>query len=115
MTYEEFKEKYEISESYIKSSRWSMGGSWGSYTGSTGTIEPDPQPQNFTEFDELIEKIAPDISFMKYKKIYATCVNVQSTSESDYYGGREYFGYYECDLYRLYEILDEMGALKEED
>lgn len=114
MNYEEFKEKYDLENNSIKSSSWSMGGSWASYTGATGTIEPEPQPQNFNEFDELIEKIVPDISFMKYKKIYAACVRVESKSENDYYGGCEYYGYYECDLYRLYESLDEMGLLEEE-
>ena len=70
---------------------------------------------NFDEFDELIEKICPTITFLQYKKLYKNCVRMEERDNSDYYSStRE--AYWRCDLKELWNMLDEMGLnpVKEE-
>lgn len=94
----------------LKSERWSLGGTWGNYRGDTGTIEPS-DPKEFTEFDELLERICPDITFLQYKKLQKACVVYKTDYERDYYGGREEFGWWECDIKTLYDKLIELNVL----
>lgn len=96
----------------LKSERWSLGGSYGSYNGKVTSISADPQPVSFKEFDELLFKVCPNISFLAYKKLYNETVKIQQDKEDDFYGGSETKAYYECDLKKLYEILREMEILK---
>lgn len=99
---------------YLDSSTWSLGGeAWG-WDGGKHTISPD-EPCNFDEFDELIEKICPTITFLQYKKLYKNCVRMEERDNSDYYSStRE--AYWRCDLKELWDMLDEMGLnpIKEE-
>lgn len=94
-------------ESVLKSRRWSRGSVSCYDSSSVHSTPPDPQPE-FIEFDELIEKLYPDIKFMEYKKIYRETVKVEESSESDYYGGHSDYGWYECDLKKLYSYLTKM-------
>lgn len=89
----------------LKSSRWSTGGSWKNCWGNSGTVDADDTPLSFEEFDKLLEKICPSISFLLYKKIYAECVSIVDYGESDYYGGYRNFQQFQCDLKKLYGLL----------
>ena len=95
----------------MRSERWTTGGSWGSWTGESGTISPEPQPTVFQEFDDLIESLCPNITYLQYKKLYGQCVTIEEESESDYYGGTQYYSYFECDLKKLYEMMVEMNLI----
>lgn len=97
---------------YLDSSTWCLGGeAWG-WDGGMHYIGSE-SPCNFDEFDELIEKICPTITFLQYKKLYANCVNVEERSNSDYYSNtREAF--YRCDLEKLYNMLNDMDIYKVE-
>lgn len=99
---------------YMYSESWSAGGSWGDCWGNEGTISPD-SPLDFREFDDLLMKICPDISFMNYKKLLNECTETEKYSEYDYYGGREYRQRWKCDMKRLYELLNEMNYITNED
>ena len=96
-------------QEYVESEHWSLGGTWGSYTGASGDISPDKQPESFDEFDKLIEEICPNITFLNYKKVYSACVTVEEEEEHDYYGGCEHFAFYRCDIAKLKEKLRELN------
>lgn len=96
----------------LTSESWSAGGSWGNCWGNSGTISPDPVPQSFKEFDEMLEKLCPDISFMTYKKLYNETVTIEERSEHDYYGGTEYRHNYKCDLEKLHKLMVELNIIE---
>ena len=100
---------------YLDSDSWSLGGTYGSCWGDgLSTSYPDTPPRDFTLFDELLERICPDITFMQYKKIYRECVEVKEYSQGDYYGGCVNYAYFSCDLEQLYYMLEEMELIAEE-
>ena len=97
----------------MTSEKWCTGGTICCWDGSEYNCTPEKQPTNFIEFDKLLEKYCPDISFLKYKSIYNECVTIEDDYECDYYGGRENFNIYCCDLNRLFELLVESGYITE--
>jgi hypothetical protein len=102
------------SGNYLCSPKWSIGGAYGSCWGNgLSPVSADEPLANFEAFDELLEQIMPDITFLQYKKLYQECVTIEETSESDYYGGGVTYNYYQCDLPKLYEMLKEMQIIKD--
>ena len=96
---------------YMFSDEWLMGGSYGDCWGDTLHPLSGDEPVDFTQFDSLLEKICPDITFLQYKNIFNQCVETDSRYESDYYGGGVTYGYYKCDLEKLFKLLEERGLL----
>ncbi len=88
----------------LKSEEWSLGGTWGNYLGSTGTVGADNPIEN-TVLDELLQKLVPDISYLTYKKLVKECVTLKQKCESDYYGGSVDYAWWETDLEKLYNFL----------
>jgi len=108
--YQMFKDKYDLNDG-LESSTWCLGGKgWGWSGDNSWDISAEPQPASFREFDELIEKIMPDISFLKYKRIYGECVTTESRNGRDYYSNT-IDGYFSCNVERLYDMLVEYGEL----
>lgn len=99
-------------ERYIYSESWSQGGSWGDCWGNEGTIHAEEPPKVFKEFDELLEKICPDITFLQYKSISAECMDTEEWDEADYYGGVEYRARYRVDLKKLHDELTRRGIIE---
>lgn len=95
---------------FLKSDRWSNGGTWGNCWGGSGTILAD-SPKDFVEFDNLLKKLCPNISFLQYNRVRELCVTCESDYENDYYGGREEFSYWVCDLKILHEALTERNLI----
>lgn len=93
----------------LESSSWSLGGTWNGYDGAHGTVSPDTPPASFDEFDKLLEKICPQITFLQYKRVYKDSVTVEEYSTSDYYGGTTHHAKFVCDLKKLYEALTAIG------
>ena len=91
---------------YLRSESWSLGGTCADYTGTVRHIEAEPQ-KDYSFIDEFIEKIAPEITFIQYKKLIKECVTLEETEESDYYGGVMRYACWKTDLKRLYTILKE--------
>lgn len=96
----------------IFSEPWSLGGDWGDCWGNSGTISPDPQPKSFKEFDDLLLKVCPTISFLQYKVLYDKCVSIEEYSESDYYGGCEHFAKFKLDVKACYDWLLENNLIE---
>lgn len=103
----------KLGKDIMASERWSTGGTWCDYRGNEGNIDPDKAPESFEKFDKILETYCPDITFLKYKNIYNKCVTIEEDDECDYYGGTEYFNVYCCDLNLLYDMLTELGYIKE--
>lgn len=99
----------------MTSEEWCTGGTLCSYDGWESEVEPEKQPQSFKEFDDLLEKLCPGISFLTYKKLYNECVTIEDSYENDYYGGRRYYSIYCCNLELLYDMLKARGYLTEEE
>jgi len=97
----------------LKSERWSKGGTWVNYLGDSGTIGEDEQPE-FKELDEILTKLCPNLSFLKYKYIMANFVEIKGESESDYYGGTEYFAHYEGKINEILNYLKQNKLLENE-
>lgn len=112
-----FKEKYDIPEysEVIRSQTWSNPGSHGNCWDDEISYYGGETPlASFEEFDVLIEKINPNISFIQYKKLYNKCVSINDkvTFYQDYYGGSgESTSAYECDIKKLFSMLVEMGLI----
>jgi hypothetical protein len=112
-----FIDKYKINideDNKLKSGSWQTGGHWWSYTGATGAISGEDQPLSFDELDNLLEKIAPSISFLEYKKIMKNCVTIESDTQRDYYSEAN-ISYFECDVQKLYDILLQYNKIETEE
>ena len=97
-------------QGFLKSDRWSNGGTWGNYWGDSGSIAAET-PKEFIEFDELLEKLCPNITFLQYKRVRELCVTCESDYENDYYSGREEYSYWVCDLKQLHNALAERNLI----
>ena len=116
--YQVYCDKNQIilnNDRYLHSDSWCLGGTWGNCWGDRGTISSESSPSSFEEFDNIIEKFCPDISFMRYKKIYNQCVSTGTSSENDYYGGSSNRAYYICDMKELFNQLLELKLISEKD
>lgn len=99
---------------FLESDTWCLGGTWGNCWGDHGTVSSTPQPASFREFDELLEKVCPNITFLQYKNIHNECVTTKTTLEWDYYGGSSEYARYVCDVMKLYELLVEKKLIEPE-
>ena len=67
---------------------WSLGGTSGNcWNDEMSTISPDVEPEDDNTLDQIVEEIAPDCSFMKYKVIRGKVMTRGTTHHRDYYGG----------------------------
>jgi len=107
--YQMFKDKYKLRDT-LTSQSWCLGGVGRSYTGEEWDVNAEPQLVSFAEFDDLLEKLCPDIKFMQYKKIYNECVRINTKDGGDYYSSVE-DGYYECNNKKLFDMLNEYGLV----
>lgn len=106
-----FKPMCSRKEKVMTSDSWSGGGTSGNcWDDELHTIYPEDAP-SFKKFDDFIEKICPNITFIQYKKLYNECVSIESYPECDYYGGCETRNYYECNMVKLYEMMQEMKLI----
>lgn len=104
-----------VNKEQLLSDSWSLGGTFGNcWNDKLGTLSPE-SPKPFKEFDELLERICPNLTFLQYKKLERECTEIAEYEERDYYGGIEYRSYHKCDLRKLYNLLDEMGYINLEE
>lgn len=105
----------ELSENKIVSDRWITGGLGGGSCWDEGedrhySIKADT-PLEFNRFDELLEKLVPDLSFFKYKRLKSKCVELKSDCDDDYYGNYTNHAFWECNLKTLYDELTLMKLI----
>ena len=110
---------YEQNEFDLKicSERWSTGGTvCDCYGGHYNVREEEPlEPEDFSELNEILYRIYPNMSEKDYNWIWNTVVSEIEDSDSDYYGGVEYFSYFEVELEELFQALKERMGYNPED
>lgn len=94
---------------YLKSCTWCLGGSGHSWDGHTYSISAE-EPCEFTEFDDILMKLCPNITYLQYKKVRSACVTCETERCDDYYSETE-DGFYLCDMKVLFDMLKEMKIL----
>lgn len=94
----------------IESSTWCLGGTWGGWDGSSGTVEAT-SPIEFDQFDKILELACPNIGFLAYKRLKAQCCTTPTEYDRDYYGGSTTNMRHVCDVQKLYDGLNEMGLI----
>ena len=67
----------------MKSEEWSLGGTTRNWNGNAVELMKEEIP-DFVEFDELIERVCPNISFIQYKNVYRKCVSQKTRTDDDY-------------------------------
>lgn len=103
--------KYVTKDNILYSDSWAISGYTEGYDHNQRyPITPSEPIENFEEFDSLLEKICPEISFLVYKKLMKECVSMVEHEENDYYSRITYVRW-ECDLKKLYELLKEMEKI----
>ena len=94
---------------YLYSDTWSLGGIVYGWDGSSRIIEAET-PRDFTEFDDLLFQICPNITFLMYKKLKNETVDIEERPSMDYYTNcREAF--YRCNLQKLYDLLKKYNLI----
>ena len=68
---------------YIYSESLSLGGESGNCWEKKWSISVEEQKE-FSELDDFLIKVAPDISFLQYKRIFNHCVDKVELHEYDY-------------------------------
>ena len=110
-----FRHKIYVSDDKkLRSSRWCTGGSYGSCWSDHLSPVSGDDPLEFEELDNLLEEIAPNVTFLHYKKIRSQCVKTEESYERDYYGGGCSYLNWVCDLEKLYDLLEQQGYIVEE-
>ena len=104
---------YTNDDGMLSGESWCLGGSWGDCWGNSGSVHPSSAPEGFRELDDLLEKVAPNISFLQYKKILSECVSNEEFSEGDYYGGSTYHNKQVLNVVALYNYLLEKEIIEE--
>ena len=69
MIAEHGKSSWNVKDNFLKSNKWTLGGkSWCYGSDRTYPVSAE-EPLEFVEFDELLEDIAPTVTYLQYKKI----------------------------------------------
>ena len=109
--YDKFLEKIDCVGKETISIYWRTGGSTGKYWGGgeSRSVSGEPEPE-FDEFDEILAKVWPEISFILYKKLVRDVVKVSERTDSDYYGNHSDYSTKTVSLFELFEALQKMGV-----
>lgn len=94
----------------IRSEDWTTGGYWGNCWGDSGSVSSE-HPTEFVEFDEILEELCPNISFLQYKDLYKKVVKCKDFTDYGYYGSYTNKCYWSCNVDELKEELKNMGIL----
>jgi hypothetical protein len=100
----------EVSD--FQSDTWMTGGFYCDYNYKRTMIKPSPiiNPWRFTAFVELMERC--DVPENLFKQFWDASISIETGSDSDYYGGTQYYNFYKCDLEKFYLKLKELGFVK---
>jgi hypothetical protein len=63
------------------------------------------------EFDAIMQELAPNISFLKYKTLYNAVTEEYTFTENEYYGNTSEFLVMFVELKKLYEKMTEMDLI----
>lgn len=84
------------------------GDCWGNE--ANRPIDPDPEPKAIENLDILLERVCPNISYIKYRRI-ESLIKYDEKDEPDYYGNRTVISSKSINIQRLWEYLTESGTV----
>jgi hypothetical protein len=94
---------------------WETGG----VSGGSCWDDSDPQPYTASniepEFDSLrgiLEKICPEISYLKYKKLMSECLETSTYTYNEWYGNCTNYAIKRIKLKKLYDWFIKEGIIK---
>lgn len=93
--------------------RWSLGGNFRDCWGGNYPVAADDAPDGMPELDEILVQLAPDISFLYFRKISKEFVSKDFFDDHDYYGGSTSNFRYKLDFKELFKFLRAEGLLAE--
>lgn len=70
------------------------------------------EPVEFDQFDDLLMKFCPDITYLNYKKLRKGCVSTETHEEYSYSGDVFECVKWTCDLKKLYKMALDMKLLE---
>ncbi|WQJ53387.1 MAG: hypothetical protein [Wendovervirus sonii] len=97
---------------YLQSENWTLSGEWGNCWGAHVDLEAE-EPLPFTEFENFIMKLCPEISHSNYTKLFNECCEVMEDTETGYYGSWTNYAYWKCDKEKLYKMMISMNLISE--
>ena len=71
------------------------------------------KPEDLGILDAILEKVCPDINFLKYKKLYDTLTKYDTRTESQYYGNSSDFANKTIYIKELYQYLVDEKYIEE--
>ena len=89
---------------------WSDGGDWRNCWGEVHACDKEEEPE-FPELDAFLEKYFPHTTYLQYKSIQKAIVH-DDRSDSDYYGGVQYYKSKALHFDNLEDVLIEKGLLE---
>lgn len=93
------------------SNAWVLSGEAGNCWGESWAIEPERQP-DFIQLDDMLEKVAPSITHLQYRKLFRECVGIKEYTEYGYYGSYENKACYTLDVTKCRELLQEWNYIQ---
>lgn len=113
-TYGGYGWKQIAKRGYTLQLKWLIGGASG---GSCWGDEPsptngEPEPE-FEELDKVLEALAPNISFLKYRKLGRELFVLNEHTETEYYGNYYEYATKSVSLEKLYNFLLEENLIEQ--
>lgn len=108
MLKDKFINTYGYGKKVIDSQSWCLGGEDKSYD-CVEKRSPEPQLLDFEEFDEILEDICPDITYLEHRKLFRITVETKTRPIATW--NQIYEAYYQCDLSLLFDELKKMNVL----
>lgn len=93
---------------------WRTGGVSGGNCWNDGghySLDSDPTPTTWPEFDKLIERYWPTITFMEYRRIMQPLIKQHTLRQSEYYGNYTNYAHNVINLKEFFTVLKENGKL----
>lgn len=117
MNYKEFKKTCEeILNRTLDDSisvEWTTGGMCGGSCWNEGADHPvsAEAPRELTDLDIILEKLAPNLTFLQYKRIDRECTTEITGTHDDYYGNYTDYAKKTLSLIDLFNTLIDMDVL----
>lgn len=93
--------------------KWETGGVGGGSCWEDSNPQPytsNEQPEELTDLDNLLEEIAPNITFLQYRNL-AKLIKNSSYTQNEYYGNCTNYAIKKIYIKELYDYLVEKGWL----
>lgn len=94
----------DVKDGKLYGEGWITGGREWNYKGHEWAVGGE-NPNDFDELDNVLDILAPNLTYLQYKKIRKECCSINEYHESDYYESYDK-AQWVCDLDKLAEMLN---------